>query len=476
MTWANRLAFVLVCATVVFSTLAYGTVHQPVIAVFYAVTAMLAVLWALDGVIGGSVRFSRSLLQIPLLAAAVYGLIQVIPFGSIGQIAGVPDIPRTISLDPFATQVSALHFFALFLFFAVTWWLLDSAARLRRLANVIIIFGFCYAFFAILQSVLSPDKIYGIYETRFAVPFGSFVSRHNFAAFMEMTLAIPLGLVFVGAIRPDKRLLYFTAIGLMGVALLLSGSRGGFVALVAEIILVILLTTGQEGRRKTVLKIALSLALLTAVVGGAVYVGGETSLTRIAETASTDDVTTGRSHIWHVASEMIAANFPFGAGLGAFGVAYTPFDNLSGLERVEQAHNDYLQVLTDAGLVGLVIGAFFLVVLIREGIGTPRIENTYRRGLAVGAFAGSCAILVHSIFDFVLHTTAIAVLFLVLISILTASRNSFKDDVEEFSIRPAKKRKAGSVASISRVGRRATSGGMLRTAKQEFQPGVCAAN
>ena len=80
------------------------------------------------------------------------------------------------------------------------------------------------------------------------------------------------------------------------------------------------------------------------------------------------------------------------------------------------------------------------------------IENTYRRGLAVGAFAGSSAILVHSIFDFVLHTTAIAVLFLVLISILTASRNSFKDDVEEFVIRPAKKRKAGSVASISRSG------------------------
>ena len=91
MTWANRLAFVLVCATVVFTTLAYGTVHQPVIAVFYSVTAMLAVLWALDGVIGGSVRVSRSLLQIPLLAAAVYGLIQVIPIGSIGQIAGVPE-------------------------------------------------------------------------------------------------------------------------------------------------------------------------------------------------------------------------------------------------------------------------------------------------------------------------------------------------------------------------------------------------
>ena len=237
---------------------------------------------------------------------------------------------------------------------------------------MIIIFGFCYAFFAILQSVLSPDKIYGIYETRFAVPFGSFVSRHNFAAYMEMAIAMPLGLIFVGGIRPDKRLLYFTAIGLMGVALLLSGSRGGFVALVAEINSCDSFDNRSGGQEEESSK---NCTFACAPYGGrrgGRYVGGETSLTRIAETASADDVTTGRSHIWHVASEMIAANFPFGAGLGAFGVAYTPFDNLSGLERVEQAHNDYLQVLTDAGLVGLGIGAFFLVVLICEGIGTPR--------------------------------------------------------------------------------------------------------
>lgn len=449
-TWANRAAFILACVIVVFTTLAYGTVHQPIIAVFYAMVAALVLLWAADSLISGKVRFSTSLLQIPLIAAAAYGAVQTIPFGTDSPMAGVEGIPRTISLDPFSTQVAAAHFFALFLFFAITLALLRSASRLRRIAAVVIVFGFLFAFFAILQSVLSPQKIYGIYESRFAVPFGSFVNRHNFAAYMEMTISIPLGLLFVGAVRPDKRLLYFTAIALMGVALLLSGSRGGLVAFLAEIILLVILTTGNSGRKRLGLKIALAVVLFAAVVVGAIFVGGDTSLTRFAEQSAAGDITTGRTQIWRTTIEVIEANFPLGAGLGAFGVAYTPNDPLSGLERVEQAHNDYLQAVADAGLVGLAIGIFFLVMLFRAGFRATKIENLDRRGLAIGAFAGCFAVLVHSIFDFVLHTSAVSVLFLVLISILIASRRRYADDKEESPPARHRKRGSGTVAWISK--------------------------
>ena len=119
---------------------------------------------------------------------------------------------------------------------------------------LITIFGFVFAFFAILQAVLSPTKIYGIYEVAFAKPFGSFVNRHNFAAYIEMTIAVPLGLLFAGAVQKDKRLLYVTAIGLMGVALILSGSRGGLVALLAEIVFLVILTNKTKGASKFVIK------------------------------------------------------------------------------------------------------------------------------------------------------------------------------------------------------------------------------
>ena len=454
MTWASKLGFFFVAFIIVFTTMAYGTVHQPILAAFYILVGVVVLLWAMDGYISGAVRFNASAIQLALLAATFYGLIQVIPFGSIAETAGVTGLPRTISLEPFATQVSALHFFALALLFAATIVLLDSASRIRRMAIVITVFGFAYAFYAILQSVLSPLKIYGLYEA--GAPFGSFVNRHNFAAYMEMTMALPLGLMFVGVVGRDKRLLYITGIALMGVALLLSGSRGGLVAFLAEVVFLALLTAGMKRRSRLGLRLALAALLLAAIVGGAIFVGGETSLTRVAETAAAQDVTTGRSNIWRVTLRVIAANMPLGAGFGAFGVAYTPHDSTSGLERVEQAHNDYLQVLADAGIVGLFIGAFFLWRLFLLGRDALSIRNSYRRGIALGALAGIFAILVHSIFDFVLHTTAVSVLFLTLIAMLIASRVAYEDDVAERAPDRSARGSSGSVASISSARRRAS--------------------
>lgn len=429
MTFWNKAGFVLFAALLVFTTLAYGTVHQPIVAFFYLLVGVMLVLWAADGFRSGVIRYSMSELQLPFYAAAIYGLFQVIPFGSLAAVAGTEGIPRTISFDPFWTQVSALHFLALGILFSTSLVLIDSAKRVRRLAGVITIFGFGYAFFAILQSVLSPEKIYGIYDA--LSPFGSFVNRHNFAAAMEMMVAVPLGMMFAGAVRPDKRLLYITAIALMGASLLLSSSRGGLVAFLAMVIFLVLITTRGSGYKKIALRAAMAVLLLAAVIGGAIFVGGDTSLTRIVDTAAEKDVTTGRFEIWAVTMKMIAADLPLGSGLGAYGVAYTRFDAGSGLERVEQAHNDYLQIASDAGVPGILIAGVFLFLLYRAGRKGLKARNLLRRGVATGALAGIFAILVHSIFDFVLHTTAVAVTFVVLLTLLITAGHEYPDDIVE---------------------------------------------
>ncbi len=449
-TWASKIIFFLLCATIIFTTLAYGTVHQPTIAIFYIVAVIIMLLWAADAFVGGALRFNKSLLQIPLAAAFLYSLIQIIPFGSLAETAGVADIPRTISLDPFGTRIAAIHFFALLLFFAALLTFIDSAKRLKKIVAVITIFGFAFAFFAILQAVLSPFKIYGIYEVPYANPFGSFVNRHNFAAYMEMTLCLPLGLMFVGAVSKDRRLLYITAIALMGIALLLSGSRGGLISLLAGIFFLIILTTKTKNYNQLALKIGLAVLLIATIIVGSVLIGGESSLSRFAETANSNDFSTNRTHIWSITLSVILRNLPFGAGFGAFGVAYTPFDSLNGLARVEQAHNDYLEVLATAGIVGLIIGGFFLFRLFRTGLENSKTSNLFRRGVCVGAFAGCFAILVHSLFDFVLHTTAIAMLFLTLVSLVAISGNKFLDDSSETEPRENKKRRTANVTPIDK--------------------------
>ena len=61
---------------------------------------------------------------------------------------------------------------------------------------------------------------------------------------------------------------------------------------------------------------------------------------------------------------MIADNMPMGVGLGAFPAVYPRYDTGSGSETVNQAHNDYLQLVSDAGVIGAVLGILFLYLLI----------------------------------------------------------------------------------------------------------------
>lgn len=452
----NKLAFFLICSTVVLTTLFYGTVHQPIIALLYLAVTAMVLLWAIDCSFSGTFRFSRHPLQLPLLLLGAYALIQIIPFGTFADSARISGIPRTISVEPFATQVTALHLFALGLFFSVSLVYIDSVSRLRRMTTLFVIFGFIYAFYAILQSVLSPDKIYGIYKPQTATPFGSFVNRHNFAAVIEMAVSIPLGLMFTGAVSRDKRLLYVVAIALMSASLLLSGSRGGLVALLSGIIFLVIITSRARGRKNLVLKVAMSILLVVAAVGGAIFVGGETSLTRFADTAASQNVTSNRTRIWSVTLKVIAGNLPLGAGLGAFVTAYPEHDTASGLERVDQAHNDYLQIVADAGIPGLIIGALFVFLLFREGRRSIAVANTFRRGVACGALAGCFAILVHSLFDFVLHITAISVMFLTLMAMLVASGREYADDIEDFEEPRNKRRRSASVTPISNATRQSS--------------------
>jgi O-antigen ligase len=444
-TLTSKIIFALLSVCIVFTALAYGTVHQPTIALFYLMATAIIILWAVDSFQTGIFRFNKSLLQVPLIGTVVYAIIQIIPFGNLAETGGVSGIGRTISLEPFWTQMFALHFLALFFILAASLTFFDSASRVRKMTSLITIFGFAFAFFAILQAVLSPTKIYGIYETEFAQPFGSFVNRHNFAAYMEMTIAVPLGLIFAGAVQRDKRLIYLTAIGLMGIALLLSGSRGGLVSVLAEVVFILILTNKSRGTGQIALKIGLAVLLIAVVVGGVILIGGESSLTRFAETAASNDISTNRTYIWKVTIEVIKNNFPLGAGIGAFASAYTPFDSMSGIERVEQAHNDYLQILADAGIVGLLLAGFFVYQLFRTGLKNIKTDNIFRRGVAIGALAGCFAILVHSVFDFVLHTTAITVLFLTLVALVVVSGRKFSDDEQAFERRRSRKANVTSI-------------------------------
>jgi O-antigen ligase len=440
-TLVSRFAFLIVCLAIILSALAYGTVHYWALAIFFLGAMTIAILWLIDSWMLGSFRISRNVLQLSLVGMVLLGVFQLLPLRQPPDV-GTHAIPlvSSLSFDPYSTRFILVQVFALLIYFAAVLVFTDTPKRLRLLVRTIAVFGFFLAIFGLTQSFTSPDKVYWLRDMPQSQAFGPFINRHHFAGYMELALALPLGLVFTGAIEKEKKFIYLFAAGLMAVALVMTNSRGGIISLLAELLFLVA-TMGLRRRRhkkgsekreprikSAAIKAGLALALVMALFGGVVLLGGEEALTRMVGSVNSDDPTTGRAHFWAVTVDIIKTHPWLGTGLGAFGVVYTGYDSRNGIYRLEQAHNDYLQVLSDGGIIGAVIGLFFVVNLFRMGFTRRDSRDDFRRGVATGAMAGCFAVLVHSFFDFTLHTPANALLFLVLAAL--ATMNGRVEDVQ----------------------------------------------
>src|SRR5882672_6012405 len=249
-TLASRLHFLVICVAIVLSALAFGTVHYWALGLFNLGAPTILILWVVDGWSLGTLRLSRNLLQLPLLGALVLGLVQLLPFREAGNTLAESSLTRTFSLDPYSTGLVLVQLATLLIYFAATLVYTDTPHRLRLLARTIIIFGCCLAIFGLTQSVTSPTKVYWIRELSQSTAFGPFINRHHFAGYMELTMSLPLGLLFANAIEKEKRPLYFFAAGLMGVALITTGSRGGIIALIAQIFFFAVVTSVKSIKQK----------------------------------------------------------------------------------------------------------------------------------------------------------------------------------------------------------------------------------
>lgn len=439
-TWAGSAIIFIIGAALILTTLAYGTVHYWAQTVFVAGAALIAVLWVADAWLSGVLRVSRNPLQVPLAGLLIVGIIQLAPLRG-----GAP-----LSFDAYSTKLLLPLIAALLVYFAATLAFVDTPQRLRQMVRVIVIFGFGLALLGMIQSFISPTKIYGIRELAQSAPFGPFFNRHHFAGYMELTLALSLGLVFSGAIEAERRPLYLFATAMMGIALLLTNSRGGVISLIALIFFLVVVAglrpqsgtqdaaAQKNANRAALLRAAGGFGLIIALVVGALALGGEGALSRFFGTVSAADPTTGRAHFWSIALQIFRAHPIIGSGLGSFGLLYTQYDTRNGLLRAEQVHNDYLQVLTDTGLIGAVLGLAFIFWLFRQGLARRATTDVFRRGVTTGALAGCFGVLVHSFFDFTLHTPANALLFLSLAALATLDERVEKASAK---VRGGKKRR-----------------------------------
>ncbi len=426
-TFFGAVIVVLLCVSLIISTIAFGAVDLWALALLSLATTFIGIFWIVDAWKLGGFRFSSNIVQLPLIGMILIGLIQLLPFRN----AQIPTDLLTISarnslsLDANATGFAIIQIIVYLIFFAASLTFLDSHKRLRKVAYTIAIFGTVMAFYAIIQRLANLDAIYGIRPTFQAIPFGSFINQHHFASFMEMTLGVTIGILLGSTVKKEQLFLFVFAIILMIVCIIFTGSRGGILSLLG--VLGFIGASVYLGRNKTlpINKLAIFagvLALIFIVFGAVLFLGADSSLMRGIGVGGGDDISSGRTHFWQTAVQMFF-NYPiFGVGLDAFGTAFTKFDTWNGTFRIEQAHNDYLQVLTESGIIGFACVAVFIFFLFKQSFTViNQSQDKFRRGIAIGSLAGCFGILIHSFFDFPLRTPSNMLFFLTLASLATIS-------------------------------------------------------
>jgi O-antigen ligase len=430
---ASRLSKVIVsilCAVPIIATIAYGGVDAWVLGLLSIVVGVIAILWLVEAGIDGEFIYSSNALQIPIIAMLAIGCLQLLPLPS-------------RSMDPYATRFFVIRLVICFVFFAAGLVYVRGLARRTAIAVVIVGFGALIAFFGILQRLAAPDGIYGMRPTPHAIPLGPFVNQHHFAALMEMTSGVAFGLLLGSGLARSRKVFVAIAAAIMGMAIIFTSSRGGLISYLAVIAFTTVASLTRRGihrherdararlSRNLLVSVA-AIGLVLVVVGSVLFLGGESSLLRgiglTYEQAA--DVTSGRAHFWSIAWRVFLEHPVTGAGYDAFGVAFTRYDTWNGQFRVEQVHNDYLQMLADGGIVTFVCVAGFVFLLLKKGISSiVGASRDLDRSISTGALAGCFGILIHSFFDFPLRTTANAFFFL-LLAVLAVERASRRPTAE----------------------------------------------
>lgn len=440
----RKAAVLLILVTPMLATIGYGATEMWAYVPLAFLTALTAIFWIADGLKRGAIAYSSSPLQLPILSLILLGVVQLLPLGPhLGSELLSVSTSSSLSLDPYATRFFTIRLVMLSIFFSAALALIVDRGLAKRVAIAIISFGALMAFAGILQRLASPDAIYGFRSTPQAIPFGPFVNQHHFAAFMEMTAGLTLGLLLGEVFEKNKKGLLLIAIFLMMLAVVMTGSRGGLISSLGATAFILfahfyLTTRSHKLRAAARLRLAISAAaILAAVALAVVFLSGADPLVRgLGMQSGQADFSSGRAHFWFVAWKIFLDNPIIGAGYDAFGVAFTKYDTWNGTFRIEQAHNDYLQALADGGLIFFTCIAFFIALLLKRGIHVVRrAASPGRRSIAIGALGGCVGILIHSFFDFPLRTPSNAFFFLLLVVLATAPLGDERQEVVSASER-----------------------------------------
>ena len=253
---------------------------------------------------------------------------------------------------------------------------------------------------------------------------GTYVNRDHFVALLEMLLPIAIGLMLysIGRSSYDRRfdakariLNQVLIFGFLAILIFLAGvfarSRTGvFLIMVAVLVSSVVFARHIGGKQS----VGLAAVFATIAVGLAASIGLIPVLNRFVARNPVEDE---RFRIFEHTIEGIKAFFPFGSGPGTFGDVYRAFQPIEQLKFINNAHNDYLELLFEMGAFGaFIIIGFFLIYI----FGWFKLAGqTWSRMhfIKVGAGIGIFLFMLHLTTEFLLHEPMNTMVFAMLVGV-----------------------------------------------------------
>jgi O-antigen ligase len=396
-------------ALLMFGPLAFGAVEPWSIFIVEAGSVLLCLLWLAKQWLEGELTIQWNPLFLPMSAFGVLILAQIIFRTS------------AYAHDTFA-QALLYAAYAMLCFLASQSLLRSSQAR--KLATIFAIYGFAIASLALVQGIAPNGKLYWLRQPRMGGwIYGPYVNHNHYAGLMELLIPIPL-LISLSRLADEKvRVAAGIAAAIMTGTVFLSGSRGGMLAVFVEfMVLALVLFRKRKSLRIAIAAATFAVVLMTILT----WLGGKELTTRITSisTETRTEISGGmRLSIDRDSLRMFRAKPVLGWGLGTFPVVYPEFRSFYTNFFVNEAHNDYLQLLTEMGFLGFGSMVWFVVVLYRTAPGKiANCTSEVTGALSLACMLGCTGILVHSLVDFNLQIPANAALFYVFGTLACAPR------------------------------------------------------
>jgi hypothetical protein len=436
----DGLIFYGLITVITLTAIPYGTVEPWSEGLFECAVFFLTLLWIVHGFIQGSWQIGNTRLLAPVIGLVFLAVGQSVAWWKT-DLAG-EQVWFALSADPFETWVFALRMAALVLAGLLAIRFTSTNRRLAVLVHAIIGVAVATTFFGIARQAMQHGPGFVLSRLLPEQGFGQFINKNHFAFLIEMALGLVVGVAFMQRGRRDRVLLYFSLLLLMWAGIILSNSRGGLLTIAVQAIFAVLLFVnsrtlsrepgaGESGwirwTRSIVVTTITIGALLLIIVAGVVWLGGDQLATGV-ETATLEMTGTDASEmheaarrrdIWRATWLMFKSRPIAGNGLGGYWAAVPVYHSASGVLTPQQAHNDYLELLASGGVLGAGLFVWFIVALIRQARQSVSAGRGLQRAVVLGTIISLVGVGVHSIVDFGLHITINALVFVVLLAILS---------------------------------------------------------